>query len=301
MKKRVIIGTIIGIVILAFIIAILFIFKHKKPAYRLLKVYDVAGKALVTREDLGEIEPYNNMVLESGDKVLLDTGEMVLQADNDKYIYLEEHTELILKASGSSKNSKTEIELLSGGITNDIQNKLSDDSSYEINTPNSTMSVRGTIYRVCVYEEDGIKYTKVTVFQGKVVTHLKFKDGSIDNKEVAVEQGKETIIFEDGTTVDYISDPTDINYDEVPDYILEVLLGMAREDRELSISEEELEELLSKGPFTVTFMYNGTVFGTQTVERGKTATVPTLKPAQTGSWKFDFTTPIIENTTIEWK
>lgn len=301
MKKRVIIGSIIGIVIFACIITFLLIFKHKKPAYRLLKVYNVSGNALVTREDLGEIEPYNNMVLESGDRVSLDTGEMILQADNDKYIYLEEHTELILKASGSSQNSKTEIELLSGSITNDIQNRLSEDSSYEINTPNSTMSVRGTIYRVSVYEENGIKYTKVTVFQGKVVTHLKFKDGSIDNKEVVVEQGKETIIFEDGTTVDYVSDPTDIDYDEVPDYILEVLLGMAQENRVLSISEEEIEEFLSKGPFTVTFMYNGNIFGTQTVEKGKTASVPSLKPAQKGSWKFDFTTPITENTTIEWK
>ncbi len=301
MKKKAIIGAIIGAVILVILVTIIFIFKHKKPEYRLLKVYDVAGKASVTRKDIGELEPYNNMVLESGDRVALDTGEMVLQADNDKYIYLEEHTELVLKASGTSRNSKTTIELEKGGITNDIQNKLSEDSSYEINTPNSTMSVRGTIYRVYVYEEDGVKYTKITVFQGKVVTHLKYKDGTISTKTVEVEGGKETLIYEDGKTVDYVFDTQDIDYEEVPDYILEVLLGMARDDRELSITQEELEELLSKGPFTVTFMYNGNVFGTQTVERGKTATIPTLKPAQTGSWKFDFTTPITENTTIEWK
>ncbi len=301
MKKKVIIGAIVGAVILVILITIFFIFKNKKPEYRLLKVYDVAGKASVTRKDIGELEPYNNMVLESGDRVALETGEMVLQADDDKYIYLEENTELVLKATGSKQNSKTTIELEKGGITNDIQNKLSEDSSYEINTPNSTMSVRGTIYRVYVYEEDGVKYTKITVFQGKVITRLKYKDGTVSTKTVEVEGGKETLIYEDGKTTDYVFDTQDIEYEEVPDYILEVLLGMAKDDRELSISQEELEELLSKGPFTVTFMYNGNVFGTQTVERGKKATVPTLKPAQKGTWQFNFTTPITENTTIEWK
>ena len=301
MKKKVIIGAIVGAVILVILITIIFIFKNKKPEYRLLKVYDVAGKASVTRKDIGELEPYNNMVLESGDRVALETGEMVLQADDDKYIYLEENTELVLKATGSKQNSKTTIELEKGGITNDIQNKLSEDSSYEINTPNSTMSVRGTIYRVYVYEEDGVKYTKITVFQGKVITRLKYKDGTVSTKTVEVEGGKETLIYEDGKTTDYVFDTQDIEYEEVPDYILEVLLGMAKDDRELSISQEELEELLSKGPFTVTFMYNGNVFGTQTVERGKKATVPTLKPAQKGTWQFNFTTPITENTTIEWK
>ena len=301
MKKKVIIGAIVGAVILVILITTIFIFKNKKPEYRLLKVYDVAGNASVTRKDLGELEPYNNMVLESGDRVSLDTGEMVLQADNDKYIYLEEHTELVLKASGSSQNSKTTIELEKGGITNDIQNKLSEDSSYEINTPNSTMSVRGTIYRVYVYEEDGVKYTKITVFQGKVVTHLKYKDGTISTKSVEVEGGKETLIYEDGKTTDYVFDTQDIEYEEVPNYILEILLGMAKDDRELSISQEELEELLSKGPFTVTFVYNGNVFGTQTVERGKKAVVPKLKPAEKGTWQFNFMTPITEDITIEWK
>ena len=86
MKKRVIIGAIVGAVVLVILITIIFIFKNKKPEYRLLKVYEVAGNASVTRKDLGELEPYNNMVLESGDRVALDTGEMVLQADNDKYI-----------------------------------------------------------------------------------------------------------------------------------------------------------------------------------------------------------------------
>lgn len=59
-----------------------------------------------------------------------------------------------------SEKSKTVIELQSGAITNDIRNKLSEGSSCEVNTPNSTMSVRGTMFRVVVYEvKDSITIT----------------------------------------------------------------------------------------------------------------------------------------------
>ena len=49
------------------------------------------------------------------------------------------------------------------------------------------------------------------------------------------------------------------------------------------------------------FMYNGKVFGTQTVKKGDKAIEPSLAPAASGSWQFDFSKPIEENTTIEWE
>lgn len=53
--------------------------------------------------------------------------------------------------------------------------------------------------------------------------------------------------------------------------------------------------------YTVTFRYQGTVFATQTVVRGKKAVEPRLSPADVGEWDFDFATKIKANTTIEWK
>ena len=298
-KKKILIAG--GIVLSLLIIAlVLFFTVFKKDSYRLIKVFEVDGEANVFRENIGDIEPYNNMVLESGDKVALDTGKLDLQADEDKFIYLEEGTELVLKAAGNSENSKTTIELLKGAVTNDIQNKLSKDSSYEINTPNSTMSVRGTVFRVYIYVENGIKYTKVSVFDGKVSTRLIYKDGKISTNEVVVEKGKEVLIYEDDKTTDYVSAPTDIDYSQLPESVIELLIDVIDEGRNLIPTKEELEALLSKY-VTVTFVYNGSTFGSQTIKKGTKAVKPKLKPAATGSWKWDFSQTIDKDTTIEWQ
>ena len=297
-KKAVIIVS--GIALVAVIALVLFLTVFKKDAYRILKVFEFAGKGSVTRQDIGDIEPYSNMVLETGDTVALDEGEMVLLADEDKYRHLEEGTELVLNAAGSSESSKTTIELKSGAITNDIQNKLSEGSYYEVNTPNSTMSVRGTIFRVEVYEENGIKYTRVSVFEGKVASRLVYKNGDVADNEVSIEKGKEVLIYEDDKTVDYVSPPKDIDYSDLPDSVKEILKNALEDGRDLDVTKEELEKYLSS-VVTVTFTYNGKVFGTQTISRGSKATEPTLAPAASGSWDWDFSKPVNSDTTIEWK
>lgn len=297
-KKIVIIAVCVMLVALVAVGCILFLGKDK--SYRLLKIFEVEGTANVVREGVGDIEPYENMVLESEDRVSLYKGQLTIKADEDKYIYLEENTELVLRASGNSKDSKTTIELLSGAITNDIQNKLSEQSTYEVNTPNSTMSVRGTIFYVQVYEENGVKYTKVSVFDGKVVTRLKYKDGTYSENEVIVEKGKEVIIYDDGTKTDYIGDPTDIDYSKIPDDVLKKLQDYIEDGRDVSITNKEIEKILY-GPFTVTFMYQGSVFGTQTVEKDSVPQMPSLQPSASGSWDYDFSIPVTGDITIEWK
>jgi hypothetical protein len=214
-------------------------------------------------------------------------------ADEDKFIYLDEGTEIDLVAKGNSKNSKTSIELKSGGITNDIRNKLSNDSSYDINTPNSTMSVRGTMYYVYYYIVDGVRYTRVVVFEGKVATRLRYKDGTVSDEEVYVEKGKEVLIYEDGKTTDYVSDPTDIDFSTIPPTVIEVVQDAKDDGRDVALG------LGNK--VIVTFMYNGSVFGTQVIDKGDKATKPTLSPAASGSWQWDFDKEIEEDTTIEWK
>lgn len=299
-KNKKLLFIIIGIVAVVIIAVVaLMLLLNKKDSYRIIKVYEVDGDALVTRADVGDIEPYNNMVLESGDNIRLNAGLMTLKLDDDKYVYVEENTEFSLEATGSAANSKTTIILKSGAITNEIQNKLNGESSYEINTPNSTMAVRGTTYRVEVYkDENGVTYTRVSVFEGKVTTKLVYADGTVADNEVALEAGKEVIIYEDGTTTDYLGDVTDIDYSTLPDEVL-LIVGHAL-DMDEDMSDEEIVRSF-KGPFTVTFMYNGNVFGTQTVNKGDCAQVPSLMPAPSGSWDFDFDTSIEEDTIIEWK
>lgn len=301
MNKRLIAIIASAAAVVIAVAAVLFFVLRKDDSYRLLKLYEFEGTGSVTREGKGEITPYTNMVLESGDKVTLNTGRLTIQADEDKYIHLDEQTEIMLVASGSGDNSKTQIELLKGGISNDIRNKLTGQSSYEINTPNSTMSVRGTVFYTFIYEIDGVKYTKVCVFEGTVTTRLVYKDGTVSEKEVPVGKGKEIIIYEDGTTTDYLYDePQDIDYNSLPENVLRDLQVMIEsEGKDLSITSPEITRIL-EGPYEVTFMFGEIEFGTQTVEKGGLAQVPMLSPAATGSWNFNFNEPIERDTSIEW-
>ncbi len=297
-KVVIIVSSVIAVVAVAAVAGFLIIGKNN--SYRLLKIFEFEGTGSVERPEIGELEPYENMVLESGDTVSLKKGKMVVRADEDKFIYFEDDTSVILNAEGNKSSSRITIDLLNGAISNDIQNKLNDESYYEINTPNSTMSVRGTVFRVWMYEKDGVKYTKVSVFDGEVVTRLVYKDGTVSETEVSVQKGKEVIIYEDGDTTAYLTDPTEIDYEELPDDVIELLIDVIDDGRVLIPTQEELKALLAKSK-TVNFMYNGQVFATQTVTRGSTATVPALMPASSGSWDWDFSKPIEEDTDIEWK
>lgn len=298
MKKKIII--IIAAVALLLIAGILFLVLGRgEKSYRVLKVHDYEGSAKVTREDTGELEPYVNMQLESGDRVTLDTGTFCIKADEDKFIYLDEHTELQLEATGDSRSSRTKLKLISGGITNDIKNKLTEDSTYEVNTPNATMSVRGTIFYVCIYEENGVKYTKVSVFQGSVATRLVYEDGTQSDEEVLVEKGKEVLIYNDSKTTDYVSEPKDIKYEELPENVLRLLEKLTSETEDLSITKAEIDKVLN-GPFVVTFVYDGKVFASQIVAKGAKAVVPDLKPTEDGAWDPLIEEPVNKNVTIEW-
>ena len=299
-KKGPLSGAIAGVAVVILAVVVILLLNRKEAVYRIIKVFELDGKSTVTRQDIGDLDAYDNMVLESGDQVYVDTGSLTLKMDEDKYVYAEEKTRFQLEAAGTSENSKTRIRLEEGILTNEIQNKLSDESSYEVNTPNSTMSVRGTIYMVDVYEENGIRYTKVSVFEGAVATKLIYADGSVSDQEKLVEKGKEVLIYDDNSGTDYVGEPSDIDYSALPQGVIAFLLEKANAGYDIGIPAEDLEKYL-QGPFTVTFMYQNSVFGTQEVKKGAYAAEPSLMPAQSGAWDFDFSTPINKDTRIEWK
>ncbi len=300
-KNIVIIIAVIVVILLAFVLLVLL---GKKDSYRIVKIHEFEGVATVNRMDQGEIEPYANMLLESGDCVSLDSGNMTLKMDDDKYAYVEEKTEFYIRAEGSSENSKTRITVNKGAITNEIQNSLSSDASYEVNTPNSTMAVRGTVFRVCTYyDEDGVCYTKISVFEGEVVSRLVYPDGTISDQELSVPAGKEVIIYKDGKTTDYLTDVTDIDYAGLPEGVINLLHDILEIEIETNSTEEVSEEETAEESTqcVVTFVYGGKTFATQQVAKGACATIPSLMPAVSGDWDFDFATPITEDISINWK
>lgn len=306
-KQKIIIAA--ASVVIVMIVGIMVLLWSRQDSYRVIKIFSLDGNASVTRVKLGELEAYENMLLDSGDIVRLDAGTMTLKLDDDKYVYVEEQTEFQLEASGNSKNSKTKIKLNRGAITNELQNKLSGESSYEINTQNSTMSVRGTVYRVEVYtDEHGVVYTKVSIFEGSVAVRLVYQDGTVAADEKIIEKGKEVIIYEDASAsiTDYLTDVRDIDYSKLPDDVIRLLIRLGLDTPESDTgtfengTDTDASTQESEDVFTVTFLYQGSIFGTQKVKKGACATVPVLMPAPSGSWDFDFSVPITEDTEINW-
>ncbi len=281
-----------------------FILGKEEEGYRLIQVYEVNGDATIERESVGSMEAYENLNLMSGDKVTtMLESYLRLKLDEDKYLLAEEDTVLELTASGDAKQSKTNINLLQGAVTIQVENKLEDDASFEVTTPNSVMAIRGTVFRVTTdVDAEGNPITKVMIFEGAVGVQKVDEDGNV-SEETLVQESKEAVIYIDNDEeVLVILDEIEVS--ELPVEVLEFLKEIAEGGRELSVSLEEIKTALedtAKEVFTVTFTYNGTVFGTQNVTEGELATKPKLMPASEGSWDFDFSTPITEDTEIKFK
>lgn len=71
----------------------------------------------------------------------------------------------------------------------------------------------------------------------------------------------------------------------------------ANDSQEEDVQENEADDTTT---YTVTFMYQGKVFATQTVKAGEMVSKPKLMPAPSGKWNFDFSTPIESDIVIEF-
>ena len=428
-KTGIVIGAVLAIVAVVAIGCVV-LTGGKSDAYRSIMVYQINGNATITRENVGEMEAYENLMLRSGDAVAVASDSSLrLKLDDDKYLLAEQDTRMNIVAEGDDENAKTYIDLQQGSVTSEIQNKLKSGASYEVNTPNSIMAVRGTIFRVEVEpKENGESDTKLTVFQGTVGVRQVLPDGTISNEEVMVEAGNELIVEGVQTATETLGEPTEIDFDSLPSVITQYLEELVQNGQELADNviakipgaqgeqalalqqsqkqesdqktqdadaqpqdtealdeqqepneedkaqepeapvkpktkpandttknpqkeqdpeqpnqpETQLPQIEQPQPeqpetqpqtvqpqptpqdptpsgdgdskggsdggskkktqyYTVTFQYNGSTFGTQSVKKGEQATEPKLCPTQNGAWDFDFSQKIDKNVTIQWK
>lgn len=221
----------------------------KEESYRDIKVMSIKGTATVERASVGSLDAYEDMKLESGDRLSVDSSSsLILSMDDNKYAMLEPGSSLTLEADGTRENSRTVIHLEAGAVMNYLSEKLSEKSSYEVTVPNSTMAVRGTVFRVAiVYDEDGDSYTTVQVFDGIVGSRLIFPDGRIDEEEVQITPGREVLIHGDTSISEYVGDKGhDIDYTTLNREALEFLLFCIDDGSDLCLTREEVEELLRR-------------------------------------------------------
>ena len=174
--------------------ALILIFVVGRNDYRSIKVFEIGGDVRVEREK-DRLDAFENMSLKSGDILEVPDGGFVrLKLDDDKYVYLEAGTRIELYATGDEKNSKTRVFVERGSMLTEVRKKLTAKSSYDIVTPNTCLSIRGTKTMTEVIEDTatGDIKTNSAVIEGKVKL-MAFRvdsDGKVVSAEKSLGEGE---------------------------------------------------------------------------------------------------------------
>lgn len=243
-NTKIIIATVVMVFVA--IVAIAFFLINKEESYRSIQVYKVEGNVDVERPEVGVLEAYANMMLQTLDIVnVSDDSSLQVKLDDDKYILLEPNTKIRLEAAGNSQDSKTKIYVEKGAIVCNIENKLSENSTYEVSTPNSTMAVRGTTFRVEVsFDEAGNCYTVAAVYEGVVESQLIYPSGEQSEERVSITAGSQAQIRGTEQDTEYIITGEDVTYEELEQVTLDFLNVLLEKGTDLSITQEELTSLI---------------------------------------------------------
>lgn len=230
MSQRNIMAVSAAVIVLIAIVAGVLIWNGRNQTYRSIKIVEMDGTVTIDREGISNLSASVNMNLVSGD--YLATGKdayVVLRLDTDKYVMLGENGAMKVNAEGDESASRTSIQLEAGSVLNEIQNPLGQDSTFDIVTPNATMSVRGTVFEVRKKEDGNIS---VLVYDGCVAVAL-------DGKEPCLYQAGEYTEFTGGSSPEFVTERGDVSEAQMNGQMLERLKKIAQEGRELELALAE--------------------------------------------------------------
>ena len=165
-KGKIIAGAVTLLLIAGVVVLIILL----NTGYRNIRVADLTGTSKVT-VGLSVSDAFRGQNLKSGESVeVFEKSTLTLALDSDKHVVASELTKFSLEAFGvAGKDSRTIIHLKKGNISNEIDNKLLPSESYVVESPNASMSVRGTIFTVNVFfDSEGLCHTTVEVKEGVV-------------------------------------------------------------------------------------------------------------------------------------
>lgn len=192
-KGKIIVAVAAALVLIA--IAVFVVIKMSGKSYRSISVEEVQGTALVVNTK-NNGEAYKGQRLYGGDDVtVFEKSYLTMCLDNSKYLYADENTHFYLENNSTTNTSRIRIILDEGSVLNELTEKLNPSDSYNVDTPNATLSVRGTKFRVTVYTgEDGLTYTLLEVENGVVLAQLKNADGTYNGEEKEFHAGESAVI-----------------------------------------------------------------------------------------------------------
>lgn len=209
-KRKIVVIGVIAIALLIIAVACLFIFYGPNR----IIIDNYSGNVAIERKD-HIIEAYDDMYLITDDKVSVDKdSSLVLLVDSDKHVLAKENTKFSVVSKGSERNGRISIELIEGDALITIDNQLFEKSVFEVNTPNATLSVRGTTFEASYDKEKETTY--LSVEEG--VVNVKTEDEETNVKaggSVEIKDGK--ITENEGTLYLSLSRKYDIYNDNVED------------------------------------------------------------------------------------
>lgn len=190
-KGKIILFASIGVVVVA---AAVILTMMLSGGHRVIKVESFDGDVVLER-DSDEKDIVEGMNLKSEDTITTgDDGLIELLVDSDKHILARENTCFKIVSSGTEKAGKLKIKLEYGTSLIEIENKLNDDSTVEVKTPNASLSVRGTTFEVSYSEEDDT--TTVNVTEGVVEVECGDEKEKVSEGECAI-LTEESIVVEE--------------------------------------------------------------------------------------------------------
>ena len=221
---------------------------------RTVVVQETNGTTVVLDAKKASTNAYKGMHLVAGNDVTVqEISDLTMLFDMDKYMYAEESTHFWLsEASGSQEKSKTVIYLDEGATLNRIVNPLENGAVYQVDTPNSTMAVRGTVFRVEVREgKDGKIYTYLAVLNGAVKVELKTTEGKYNGVSETIPAGTAAAIRADETFSEFIGGSggkhtAPIDYAAFPAGTLRQIIAYIDDNEEIDADRDELEALLKQ-------------------------------------------------------
>lgn len=157
-----------------------------KGKYRVIKLENFEEGITLERDGEAQ-EVIKDMNLKSQDMIHTNSGTAELLVDSDKHILALQETTFSVYADGDEKNGLVKIMHINGAGLYKIDNKLSENSEFIVQTPNAALSVRGTVFEV--YYTDETNTTYIAVYDGTVSVENSEGNDLLEAGDTAVVEG----------------------------------------------------------------------------------------------------------------
>lgn len=162
--KLILIGVISILMIIAAAIVISLYFGG--DVARELVITDIKGSVYIER-DSKRLGADKNSRLRSGDIITTDENAAVrISLDNDKHIFVEPNSVVYIYFTDIASKGDISVNLSRGAVICRLGSELRKNASFILKTPNSVVSVRGTVFRTQFdFVEDYMGYSNVMITQ----------------------------------------------------------------------------------------------------------------------------------------